>query len=346
VLGGVQLEVYKLDLKQPSQSTIGAVTGYLGYEKELGKLTIQPPALDWVTFPPIEVAGKVKAQVSATVQPNKGAILLEFAKRLGPKILERVALYTGSKAAASIAARVVSGAKAVFSIPGAMVSAGVMSVLTLLDAYMEGDRIRNLGLLAQRLAFVYSGAYVKAYSGKGGAPGEGGDSATAQFASAGAATAKKHKGEILDKVKQKAEEEGYPMKGKAPAVFKEQVDKYIEENPVGIGTIMPMAKPPIDKYILDRFVKGREEAWTRKAMGFVVGIWGGSLGDVKDSYEYEKFKEDYLPAYTDDKAYQLAIQQAIEDLEEQGKPVNPDNVNDALYDYFTEKAQESERELQ
>jgi len=345
VLGGVKLEVSKLDLKHPSQSTMGAAAPYLGYEKELGKLTITPKPLDWVTLPPIEIAGKVKAQLEATVQLNKSAILLEFAKRLGPKILERVALYTGSKAAASIAARVIGGARAVFSVPGAMISAGVMSVLTLLDAYIEGHRIRNLGTLAQRLVFVFSGAYVKAYSGKGEAP-SGGDSATAQFASVGAQTAKKHKQEILDKVKQKAEEEGYPMKGKAPAVFKEQVDKYIEENPVGIGTILPMAKPQIDKYILDRFVKGREEAWTRKAMGFVVGIWGGSPGDVKDSYEYEKFKEDYLPAYTDDKAYQLAIKYAMEDLEEQGKPVNPDNVNEALYDYFTEKAQESERELQ
>ncbi|MBN1934498.1 MAG: hypothetical protein JW934_07520 [Anaerolineae bacterium] len=345
LLAGLKLDVYNLNLEDPTKSSAGTVTPYAGWEGSLPLISIQPPALDWVTFPPIEVTGKVKVTGEAEIQPNTPAILLELAKRFGPKIAERIALATGSKAAGPIAARIVSAAQNVFSIPGMMIASGIMSVLTVIDAFMEGDRIKNLGTLAQRLAMVYAGAYVGEWNGQGGAS-MGGDSATAQFASAGAAVALQHKDDVLAKVKQQAVQEELPVDGQAAEIWKTAVEEEIKNNPTGIGDILPAAQGPVDQYILDRWTKGREEAWTRKGMNIVLGVFGMGLGEVKGSAEYEKFKGDYLQAYTTDKAYQVAIEQATTDLEKEGRPVTPENVNEALYGYFTKKAQESEQELQ
>jgi hypothetical protein len=343
VQGGVKLGVYDLNLSNPKDSSVGNVSPYIGYEGAIPLATLQPRPLSWLQFPPIEVAIKGKITAEAVVTPNKFRILLAIARKFGPKIARRVAMITGSKAAGPIAARIVGGVKAIFSVPAAMVSAGIMSVLVLLDAILEGKRIRSLGTLAQRLAFVFSGAYVMEYTGKGSAPS--GSSTTAQFAAAGAGVAKKHKKDILAKVKKQAEEEEIPMKGKAPAVLAKAVKKYIAENPVGIGTILPDARPKINEYILDRFVKGREAALTRQAMSAIVSVWGGSVSDVKGSEEYKKFKETYLPAYTSDKAFNEALENAQKDLENQGKPVTPENLNEALYGYFSEEAKKAEQEL-
>lgn len=345
LLAGLKLDVYNLNLEDPTKSTAGTVTPYAGWEGSLPLISIQPEPLDWITFPSIEVAGKVKVTGEAEIQPEKTAILLELAKRFGPKIAERVALATGSKAAGPIAARIASAAKNVFSIPGAMVASGIMSVLTVIDAFMEGDRIQNLGTLAQRLAMVYSGAYVSEWNGKGGGASMGGDSATAQFASAGAAVALQNKDKVLAEIKQLAIQEDLPIDGPAAEIWKTAVEAEIKNNPAGIGDILPAAQGPVEQYILERWAKGREEAWTRKGMNIVLGVFGMGLGEVKGSAEYEKFKGDYLQAYTSEKAYQIAIEQATADLAKEGKPVTPENVNEALYGYFTKKAQESEEEL-
>jgi hypothetical protein len=342
-LAGVKLGIYNLDLTDPTDSSVGDVTPYGGIEGEIPLVPVQPRRLSWIQFPPVQVKMKGKVTVAAQIKPDKKAILAKIGKETLEKIGKRVAMITGGRAAGPIAARIVRGVRAAFGLPAAMISAGIMSVLVLLDAIIEGKRIRDLGTLAQRLAYVYSGAYVMAYS-KDKAPASG-SSATAQFADAGAKVAVKHKKDILAKVKKQAESEEIPMEGKAPAMLKKAVKKYIQENPVGIGTILPEARPPVNKYILDRFVKGREAALTRKAMSAIVSVWGGSTSDVKDSQEYKKFKESYLPAYTSDKALNMAIDNAMKDLEKQGKPVTPENANEALYEYFSEQARKTEQEL-
>ncbi len=349
LLAGLKLDVYNLNLEDPTKSTAGAVTPYAGWEGSLPLISVQIPPLDWITFPAIEVAGKAKVTGEAEIQPNIPAILLELAKRFGPKIAERVALATGSKAAGPIAARIVGAAKNVFSIPGAMAAAGVMSVLTFIDAFMEGDRIRNLGMLAQQLALVYAGAYVAEWNGQGGSPGgsPGGEGPiTAHFAAAGQEVALRNKQDVLQKVMQQAVQEELPIDGQAAEIWKQAVQDEIKNNPAGIGDIVPAAQGYVNQYILEKWAKGREEAWTRKGMDMMLGVFGMGVGEVKGSAEYEKFKGDYLKAYTTDRAYQIAIEQAVSDMEREGKPVTPENVNEALYGYFTKKAQETEQELQ
>jgi hypothetical protein len=52
-----------------------------------------------------------------------------------------------------------------------------------------------------------------------------------------------------------------------------------------------------------------------------------------------------LPLYTSVKSLQMAIENAMVDLERQGRPVTSENANKALYEYFAEQARKTEQEL-
>lgn len=337
VTAGLKLDVYNINLKDVTKNKFGLVTPYAGWQGEFPLIEIQPGALGWIGFPPIEIKAKPKVTGEAEIEPDKKRILLAFIQKFGPGLAERIALATGRKGAAIVASRIVSVLEAIFSVPGVMIAAGVMSVLTFLDAWVEGDRIRNLGELAQRLSFAYGGAFAAKREGSGAPAGAGG-TISAQFTEAGTVAAQNYKDQLLTEAKQKAAAEGANVSDED---LRAEIDKQLKEHPIGIMAAAEAAKPRIDEYILDKFVKGRERSLLRRGMNTVLGVFGFGLGEVRNSHEYKKFQEDYLPAYTNENAREIAAQQAVKELQKQGKPITTEN----LQQHFANKANQSENAL-
>lgn len=343
--GGVKVDLYKFNLKDPAKSTIGTLTPYGGWQGEVPVIKISIPPTEDVVFPIIEVKGKGKATVEPEIEPNKKEIIVAFVKKFGPKLAERIAMATGDKAA-KVASRFVARARSLTGLPASLIVGTLMTILPVLDAFVEGDRIKNLGELAQRLPYVYAGAFLAekngAGGGGGGAGGAGG-TVVPQFANAGTAAAKKLKQDALAEAKQFAQQENVTIP--EPELIAE-VDKAVKEMPMGIAEVAAVAQEEVNKYILDRFVKDREKSLLRKGMNALIGLIGGDLGEVKDSEEYKKFKEKLLPAYTqfDPNSADLnpVLKKAVATLQAEGKPIN----DETLREYFEHRARESEKALE
>jgi hypothetical protein len=286
------------------------------------------------SLPPLDIAGfrtpKFDKTISLKVSGSVNARLNE--KKVGRKLLE----FIGKQAAGRVAPTLLKVVQGLESPAAKMITGGVMTVCNVLDAYIEGDRQKNLGELAANMPYVYGGGFMNGFANTAVSAPATAQGPVSQFQSAGQAAGKRAKADAIERAKTA------PGAADFTAVELEKgIDELLKEKPLGLEAIAVQARKPVDEYVLNKFVETRTNGATD-----VFDFLGNTDHKIdpknpEASQEYRHFRDRVLKAYTtrtNDPYYSdTAIKNAYAAADKEGVP--PEKLQAWLANYMQGKAQ-------
>jgi hypothetical protein len=254
------------------------------------------------------------------------------------KVAKEIAIKVAEKVAVKALPQLVRGLRVLDSPPAKMITIGVLTVANAIDAYIEGDRQKNLGELAATLPYVFAGGFLSTYKKMPVSAPATSNGPVAQFQTAGAAAGTKARGEIVAEVKKLPEASGH-----SDEEIGKEVDAAVKDKPMGLPTIAGIARTEVDAYVLKKFIEGRENSATK-----VFDLFGGTDHKIdpnnpEGSAEYVHFRDKILKAYTtrqNDPYYSdTAFKNAVQAAEKAGVP--PDQMEAWIAQHMQKQAQGS-----
>lgn len=312
------------DMKHtPPAVKVGAVS--LNAAGEVAhKESLPPLDIGGLRTPRYDKAWTVKVTGSATARLNEA------------KIAQKLAIMIAEQAAKRALPAVVRGLKILEGPEAKMIVAGVLIVCNGIDAFIEGDRQKNLGELAASLPYVFAGGFLSSYKKLPVSAPATAYGPVAQFQEAGAGTGAKARSAVIEEVKKQPEAAGH-----TDAEIVKEVDEAIREKPYGMAQVAADARQQVDAYVLKKFVDTRTNAAT-DIFDFLAGTDHKiDPSNPESSPEYVHFRDKVLKAYTtrtNDPYYQdTALKNAMAKAQQEG--VKPDQLEAWIANYMQQQAQ-------
>jgi len=312
------------DMKSsPPSVKVGAVSLNAAGEAA-HKDSLPPLDLAGLRTPRYDKAWTVKVTGSGTARLNEA------------KIAQKLAIIVAEQVAKKALPAVVRSLKILDGPPAKMIAIGVMTVCNGIDAFIEGNRQKNLGELAASLPYVFAGGFMSTYQKMAVSAPATAYGPVAQFQEAGAGTGTKARAAVVDEVKKHPD-----ATGRTDAEIATEIDAAIKEKPLGMAQIAADARKQVDDYVLKKFIDTRTNAAT-DIFDFLAGTDHKiDPNNPESSPEYVHFRDKVLKAYTtrtNDPYFQdTALKNAMERARQEG--VQPDQLEAWIANYMQKQAQ-------
>jgi hypothetical protein len=322
----LSLNIASVDMKNHTVKVGTAAITVAGEGAKKG--TIDPIDIGGFRTPKYDKTVSLKLAGSVNARINEKKVLAKLAL----KLFEAV----GKQAAGRLAPRLIKVVQGLESPPAKMIVAGVMSVCNVLDAYIEGDRQKNLGELAANMPYVYGGGFMNGFGKMVVSPPATAQGPVAQFQAAGQDAGRKARIEAVEKAKTAPGASDF-----STVELEGAIDDRLRTNPLGLEAIAVQARKPVDDYVLSKFVETRTNGATD-----VFDFLGNTDHKIdpknpESSQEYRHFRDRILKAYTtrtnDPYFSDTAIKNAYAAADKQGVP--PEQLQAWLANYMQGKAQ-------
>ncbi len=292
------------------------------------KESLSPLDIAGLRTPRYDKAWTVKVTGSAHARLNE--------KKIAQKLAEKIAVVVAEQAAKRALPAVVRSLKMLDGPEAKMITIAVLMVCNGIDAFIEGDRQKNLGELAASLPYVFAGGFMSTYKKMPVSAPATAYGPVAQFQEAGSGAGTKARAAVIEEVKKHPD-----AKGHTDAEITTEVDAAIKEKPYGMAQVAAEARKQVDDYVLKKFIDTRTNAAT-DIFDFMAGTDHKiDPNNPESSPEYVHFRDKVLKAYTtrtNDPYFQdTALKNAMAKAQQEG--VQPDQLEAWLANYMQKQAQ-------